>query len=97
MGPTIMVVLFWVGIGKLAGWLVGPAPSGPPLKRAALTPELRSSVMRRDGYRCTRCGSDWLLEIDHIKPWSLGGLDDPTNLQTLCRRCNRAKSNRFVG
>ena len=33
-----------------------------------------------------------LLEIDHIVPLSKGGLTSRDNLQTLCWRCNRSKS-----
>jgi 5-methylcytosine-specific restriction endonuclease McrA len=35
-----------------------------------------------------------LLHVDHIKPRSLGGTNDPDNLQTLCRKCNIGKSNK---
>lgn len=45
--------------------------------------------------------SSWVsfvdLEIDHVRPSSLGGKDDPENLQLLCPRCNRSKGNRWVG
>ena len=36
-----------------------------------------------------------LLEVDHIVPLSRGGLSTPENLQTLCWRCNRSKSNKM--
>ncbi|RAE55164.1 HNH endonuclease, partial [Burkholderia multivorans] len=36
-----------------------------------------------------------LLEVDHIKPISKGGLSEIENLQTLCWRCNRSKSNKY--
>lgn len=32
-----------------------------------------------------------LLEIDHIKPLSKGGITAEDNLQTLCWKCNRTK------
>jgi hypothetical protein len=37
------------------------------------------------------------LHIDHIRPVSLGGSNDPSNLQLLCARCNLSKYNRWVG
>jgi 5-methylcytosine-specific restriction endonuclease McrA len=61
---------------------------------------LRLGVFRRDGYQCRHCGcvarADE-LEVDHIVPVSLGGADEPENLQTLCRPCNRRKGNRYSG
>ena len=35
-----------------------------------------------------------LLEVDHIVPVSKGGKTEADNLQTLCWRCNRSKSNK---
>lgn len=56
---------------------------------------LRYEVLRRDNYQCQTCGRkapDVEMEVDHVRPVSLGGLDTPTNLQALCRDCNRGKS-----
>src|ERR1035437_9723912 len=36
------------------------------------------------------------LEMDHSVPVSKGGKTEESNLQTLCRRCNRAKSRKLV-
>jgi 5-methylcytosine-specific restriction endonuclease McrA len=56
----------------------------------------RSQVLRRDGFRCQRCGrkrSPRSLEVDHIVERVRGGaLRDPSNLQTLCRRCHARKT-----
>lgn len=56
--------------------------------------EVRAAIYNRDGHRCAACGSADDLTIDHIYPVSLGGSDDPANLQTLCRPCNCRKGAR---
>lgn len=50
-------------------------------------------VFARDGGSCLCCGSSTKLEYDHIMPFSCGGSSDPSNIQLLCRSCNRSKSN----
>ena len=61
---------------------------------------LKEEVRARDGNCCTyvgkdgkRCCSQWALEIDHIVPHCLGGSNEPSNLQLLCRahNCHRAE------
>ncbi|KXA99025.1 hypothetical protein AKJ45_01805 [candidate division MSBL1 archaeon SCGC-AAA261F19] len=45
-------------------------------------------------YYCKRCGERLSLknlEVDHKKPKSKGGKDNPANLQLLCPNCNRRK------
>ena len=54
--------------------------------------EISHSVFRRDNYTCQYCGQiGHSLEIDHIIPISKGGSNQPDNLITACRRCNRQK------
>lgn len=50
-------------------------------------------VYTRDGGICQCCGSSDSLEYDHITPFSCGGDSDASNIQLLCRKCNRSKSN----
>ena len=50
-------------------------------------------VYTRDGGICQCCGSSSSLEYDHIVPFSCGGSSNPSNIQLLCRKCNRSKSN----
>jgi 5-methylcytosine-specific restriction endonuclease McrA len=58
--------------------------------------EKRRSVFARDNHTCQLCGwkdtSSATLECDHIIPSSRGGSDDISNLQTLCEKCNKRKS-----
>ena len=57
---------------------------------------LRRTIMKQDHYRCTFqdpktgrvCGSHYALQIDHVKPWSLGGTTEAENLRVLCRNHN---------
>lgn len=62
--------------------------------RAAIPARVRQMVYRRDWYRCVTCGSGERLSLDHIHPWSLGGSDQPENLQTMCIPCNSRKGAR---
>ena len=59
---------------------------------------LRFNVLERDEGICRLCGrgtGDGVkLHVDHITPFSLGGLSTLENLQTLCAECNLGKSNR---
>jgi hypothetical protein len=54
---------------------------------------LKEQVKARDGYRCQCCGETnrRSLQIDHVSPAYLGGLNSLANLQTLCRICNGIK------
>ena len=56
---------------------------------------IRHRALDRDGWRCVQCGRPGALEVDHINGLDAGnGLD---NLQSLCRRCHVAKTNRERG
>lgn len=68
-------------------------------QRSTMTNDLREAIKKRDNYTCCICGNsvfnepNLLLEVDHIIPISKGGKTEASNLQTLCWRCNRSKSN----
>lgn len=50
-------------------------------------------VFTRDGGICQCCSSSENLEYDHIIPFSCGGSSEASNIQLLCFKCNRSKSN----
>jgi len=65
--------------------------------RSALPLKVRWDVLKRDDYKCVKCGRrppDVELEVDHILARSRGGKDDLSNLQTLCLPCNQGKKDR---
>lgn len=71
-------------------------------QRALMTNKLREFIKTRDNFTCCNCGisthtePNLLLEIDHIIPVSKGGYTVEENLQTLCWKCNRSKSNKII-
>ncbi len=68
-------------------------------ERAMLSDSMRYDVLRRDGFRCVLCGMSAkdgaFLHVDHIIPVSKGGKTVPSNLRTLCEKCNLGKSNKI--
>jgi len=68
------------------------------VERGRVSNKMRFAIYKRDHYRCKLCGkSDTFdyLEIDHIKPIAKGGKSTYDNLQTLCRRCNKEKGDKY--
>lgn len=71
-------------------------------QRALMTKKLREFIKKRDNFTCCNCGNstqvepNLLLEIDHIIPVSKGGHTEEDNLQTLCWKCNREKSDKIM-
>jgi hypothetical protein len=68
-------------------------------KRSSIRLKDRMAVLKRDGYRCVKCGASpkkdpsVTLHVDHIVPDSKGGTSELDNLQTLCFDCNEGKKN----
>ena len=66
--------------------------------RTQLTPlrkDVFNTLVMLYGEKCVYCGSTINLQIDHIKPVSFGGDNNPNNLQLLCKDCNGKKTNKF--
>jgi ATP-dependent DNA helicase RecQ len=55
--------------------------------------EVRSVVLARDGHNCKACGeacSRGEADVHHLIPRAAGGVDEPSNLITLCDGCHAA-------
>lgn len=66
---------------------------------------LRRRVWKRASGRCEyvdpatgrRCTSEYQLQVDHIRPYSLGGRTDQSNLRLLCRTHNLQSAVKLLG
>lgn len=85
---------------------VEPCVNAAKERNPRLVPSaLRVAVWRRDGGRCTyqdptsgrRCESRHYLQIDHIKPFALGGTAELENLRLLCGQHNRRRAEKTYG
>jgi len=65
-------------------------------ERPRIPEKVRIEVWRRDDGKCARCGSREKLEYDHIVPISKGGSNTTRNIELLCEKHNRSKSNNVV-
>jgi 5-methylcytosine-specific restriction protein A len=64
---------------------------------------LRIEILERDAGLCQPCLKVGVIttdtaghrnQVDHIVPKTRGGTDDPSNLQTICPTCHKAKTAR---
>jgi hypothetical protein len=70
-----------------------------PIPRVTIPRWVKRAIYFRDSGRCVFCNTDLsgLLDIesdehyDHIVALASGGVNDPTNIQLACRRCNLKK------
>jgi hypothetical protein len=69
------------------------------VERGEISDSLRYDILNRDNFTCVICGASSSqgvrLHVDHIVPISKGGKSVPSNLRTLCERCNIGKSNKI--
>ena len=90
---VVLLALAGLGAGRNKR-IVRPAPT----QSRSVPQWVKIAVATRDGGKYRRCGSAYDLQYDHIIPYSHGGSStDVNNIQLLCGRCNRLKSNRYVG
>jgi hypothetical protein len=57
----------------------------------------RHAVWQRAHARCQCCGTQRNLELEHVKPFALGGTHELNNLQLLCRSCNLRRGVKTFG
>lgn len=78
----------------------------PHRGRIRISKAARLRIYKRDGWRCQLCRgkvdrraryTDRAPSLDHIIPRSLGGTDQPHNLQLAHRSCNTDKGTDAVG
>ncbi len=81
-----------------------PGRLSPVKGGSSIAAGIRRVVWARDGGRCAyigmtgiRCVSRRFLEMDHVKPRTLGGGDTIGNLRLLCRPHNDSERRRVVG
>ena len=65
--------------------------NGNATQRGHLSRDAKLRIWERDNGRCRNCGSDRLLQFDHVVPLALGGSNQEGNFQLLCDACNQAK------
>lgn len=72
------------------------------IKRTNIPRWVKKAVYHRDKGRCVICTTDLsgvinkleTQNFDHIVPLYLFGVNDPTNVQLLCKKCNAEKLNK---
>ena len=69
------------------------------VERGEVSDSLRYDILSRDNFTCVLCGASARqgvrLHVDHIVPIAKGGKSTPSNLRTLCERCNVGKSDKI--
>lgn len=102
-GQSFSIIFDSTKLNDFINWISGEVKVKKSAKyqRSLMTKTLRENIKQRDNYTCQCCGISiyqephLLLEIDHIIPVSKGGITTEDNLQTLCWKCNRSKSDKL--
>jgi len=80
--------------------------SAPPRSSASLATSnpskhipalIKRQVWDQSQNRCSNCGSNYALEIDHRLPRALGGTNHPKNLRLVCKPCNQRAAIQVFG
>lgn len=65
-----------------------------PKRKRTLTQTDKKSIAHKQDWKCKKCGKSLPVgyHVDHIKEFSAGGSDNPSNLQALCPNCHAEKT-----
>jgi len=83
-----------------------PIPTSEMKKKGRHIPQaMKDQIWKRDQGKCQYrdrktdriCGSQHTLEIEHLRPYALGGDHQQDNLQLLCRAHNQHKARKTFG
>ena len=85
--------------GNQSNWKERAAKYGVQYERFS-----KKTVFDAANWMCELCGTEVIAEpkqdnsaeLDHIKPISIGGDHILSNVQCLCRKCNREKGNHYA-
>ncbi|MDF9748431.1 HNH endonuclease [Natrinema salsiterrestre] len=59
--------------------------------------QLREQRLEIDDHQCVNCGNSGMLHVHHVVPKSLGGVDELSNLRSLCIDCHDKAHDRSIG
>ena len=59
--------------------------------------KVRNMIWQKYEGKCARCGSQYALQMEHSKPFALGGSNWAENLILLCRNCNQQRAVEVFG
>jgi len=82
---------------KYKEWEKSKTKSGR--RESPIPQKIRFEILKRDNFTCQYCGKkspDVELEVDHIEPYSKTKNNNPDNLITSCKNCNRGKRTKEV-
>lgn len=70
---------------------------GAQIDKRYISTMLKADIWKRDQGQCQICKSTNRLEVDHIRPFAMGGKTEIENLRLLCRNCNQRAGIKFFG
>ncbi len=71
--------------------------TGGQIDKRYVSVAVKAKVWERDQGKCVQCGSKMRLELDHIKPFAVGGKTEIQNMRLLCRNCNQRAGVKYFG